>query len=112
MWCTFISHNMLPSFQPRSASGVNLSQSAPSANQVSQAANGSQMSPEAYRAKHEITIVVCDQLIHSFHFYLNVTLNLNHSCLVFRCYLVFPFLLLTGLSISFINRAMRHLHHS
>lgn len=43
--------------EPRSASGVNLSQSAPSANQVSQAANGSQMSPEAYRAKHEITIV-------------------------------------------------------
>ncbi|XP_021311505.1 DEAD-box ATP-dependent RNA helicase 14 isoform X3 [Sorghum bicolor] len=43
--------------EPRSASGVNLSQSAPSTNQVSQAANGSQMSTEAYRAKHEITIV-------------------------------------------------------
>ncbi|XP_066317069.1 DEAD-box ATP-dependent RNA helicase 14-like isoform X3 [Miscanthus floridulus] len=43
--------------EPRSASGVNLSQSAPSTNQVSQAANGSQISTEAYRAKHEITIV-------------------------------------------------------
>ncbi|AQK90488.1 Putative DEAD-box ATP-dependent RNA helicase family protein [Zea mays] len=40
-----------------SASGVNLSQSALSTNQVSQYANGSQMSTEAYRAKHEITIV-------------------------------------------------------
>ncbi|KAL5647611.1 hypothetical protein ACJX0J_041966, partial [Zea mays] len=40
-----------------SASGVNLSQSALSTNQVSQYANGSQMSTKAYRAKHDITIV-------------------------------------------------------
>eukprot|EP00267_Zea_mays_P052371 XP_020405420.1 putative DEAD-box ATP-dependent RNA helicase family protein isoform X2 [Zea mays] len=43
--------------EPHYASGVNLSQSAPSTNQVSQAASGNQMSTEAYRAKHEITII-------------------------------------------------------
>ncbi|CAO2204732.1 unnamed protein product [Urochloa humidicola] len=43
--------------EPRSAAGVNVSQSAQFTNQVSQAGNGSQMSTEAYRAKHEITIV-------------------------------------------------------
>ncbi|CAL4965560.1 unnamed protein product [Urochloa decumbens] len=42
--------------EPRSA-GANVSQSAQFTNQVSQAGNGSQMSTEAYRAKHEITIV-------------------------------------------------------
>lgn len=73
--------NMVPCLQPHSASGVNLSQSAPSTNQGSQAANGNQMSTEAYRAKHEITIIVCDKLIHSFYFfYLNVTLN--HSSFI------------------------------
>jgi hypothetical protein len=88
-------HNMLPCFQSRSASGGNVSQSALSTNQVSQAANGSQMSTAIYRAKHEITIVVFDQIIHSFYFlydqlihsffYLNVTIN--HSCFYFSCYL-------------------------
>ncbi|CAL4951893.1 unnamed protein product [Urochloa decumbens] len=43
--------------EPRSAAGANVSQSAQFTNQVSQAGNGSQMSTEAYRAKHEITIV-------------------------------------------------------
>ncbi|KAL6848103.1 hypothetical protein ACP4OV_022231 [Aristida adscensionis] len=43
--------------EARSAAAVNYIQSAPSNIQVSQAANGSPMSPEAYRAKHEITIV-------------------------------------------------------
>lgn len=43
--------------EARSAAGNNLSQSAPSTNQVPQVTNGSQISVEAYRAKHEITIV-------------------------------------------------------
>ncbi|KAJ1282391.1 hypothetical protein BS78_03G048300 [Paspalum vaginatum] len=43
--------------ETRSAAGVNVSQSALSTNQVPQVTNGSQMSTEAYRAKHEITIV-------------------------------------------------------
>jgi ATP-dependent RNA helicase DDX5/DBP2 len=50
--------NMLYSFQSRPASGLNLAQSALSNGQVSQAGNGNQMSPDAYRAKHEITIIV------------------------------------------------------
>ncbi|KAF8704836.1 hypothetical protein HU200_031074 [Digitaria exilis] len=43
--------------EPRYAAGANVSQSAQFTNQVPQAGNGSQMSTEAYRAKHEITIV-------------------------------------------------------
>ncbi|XP_062194053.1 DEAD-box ATP-dependent RNA helicase 14-like isoform X2 [Phragmites australis] len=43
--------------QARSAAGVNLVQNAPPTYQVSQAANGNLISPEAYRTKHEITIV-------------------------------------------------------
>ncbi|GJN05677.1 hypothetical protein PR202_ga23328 [Eleusine coracana subsp. coracana] len=43
--------------ESRPASGLNLAQSAPPTGQVSQAGNGSHMSPEAYRAKHEITII-------------------------------------------------------
>lgn len=43
--------------EPRFAAEANVSQSAPFTNQFSQAGNGSQMSTEAYRAKHEITIV-------------------------------------------------------
>ncbi|GJN37344.1 hypothetical protein PR202_gb26285 [Eleusine coracana subsp. coracana] len=39
------------------ASGPNLAQNALPTGQVSQAGNGSNMSPEAYRAKHEITII-------------------------------------------------------
>lgn len=63
MYVPCLTRNLLSFFQPRSAAGVNVSQSAQFTNQVSQAANGSQMSTEAYRAKHEITIVVCPQLI-------------------------------------------------
>ncbi|RLN23305.1 hypothetical protein C2845_PM07G00330 [Panicum miliaceum] len=43
--------------EPRYAAGANVSQSAQFTNQVSLDASGSQMSTEAYRAKHEITIV-------------------------------------------------------
>lgn len=47
-----------PVFQLRSAAGVNPAQNVTSTNPVSQTANGNHISPEAYRAKHEITIVV------------------------------------------------------
>ncbi|KAL6627343.1 hypothetical protein ACP70R_031069 [Stipagrostis hirtigluma subsp. patula] len=43
--------------EARSAAGVNLVQSAPRSYEVPQAANGNLISPEAYRAKHEITII-------------------------------------------------------
>lgn len=43
--------------EPRAAAGVNPAQNVPSTNPVSQAANGNRVSLEAYRAKHEITIV-------------------------------------------------------
>ena len=79
-------HNMLFCFQPRFAAEVNVSQSAPFTNQFSQAGNGSQMSTEAYRAKHEITIVVCLQPI----------LYPRSLSFVFFMLLNFSILLLTG----------------
>jgi hypothetical protein len=82
----FLLHNVLSCFQPRSAAGANVSQSAQFTNQVSQAANGSQMSTEAYRAKHEITIIVCPQLI----------LYPQSLLFVFLMLLSFSILLLTG----------------
>ncbi|XP_010230515.1 DEAD-box ATP-dependent RNA helicase 14 isoform X1 [Brachypodium distachyon] len=45
-----------PSLEPRYSGGVHHT-AVTSTNQVSQAANGNHISPEAYRAKHEITII-------------------------------------------------------